>query len=86
MRQNFFQTLIDELEQRLEACHTKGLEEGDIAVKASQMTSNQPKGKSPRKGKTPAKSAKTPGKGKNPAKSAKTPGKGKSPQEGQNSC
>ncbi|KAK3104798.1 hypothetical protein FSP39_010318 [Pinctada imbricata] len=55
-------TLIDELEQRLIACHTKGLEEGDIAVKASQVSAQaKSKGKTPMKGKTPAKSGKTPG-------------------------
>jgi hypothetical protein len=59
-----FQTLIDEFEQRVQQCHTKGLEEGEIAVKASQASQavSQAKGKSRSKGsKTPAK-GKTPGK------------------------
>ncbi|XP_048728818.2 condensin complex subunit 1-like isoform X3 [Ostrea edulis] len=51
-------TLIDELEQRVQQCHTKGLEEGEIAVKASQASQavSQTKGKSRTKmSKTPAK-------------------------------
>jgi hypothetical protein len=45
--------VVDELEQRIEICHLKGLEEGDIAQKASQAseqaTDTQ---KNKRKGKT----------------------------------
>lgn len=53
-------TAVDELEQRIEICHLKGLEEGEIAQKASQaseQTTDTQKNK--RKGKT----GKTPGKG-----------------------
>ncbi|XP_061198116.1 condensin complex subunit 1-like [Saccostrea echinata] len=57
-------TLIDELEQRLQQCHTKGLEEGDIAVKASQAS----QAASLAKGKSKTKGAKTPAKGKTPAR------------------
>ena len=51
--------MLDELEQRIELCHQKGLEEEEIAIKASQasdVASDAQKGK--RKGKA---GGKTPG-------------------------
>ncbi|XP_022328669.2 condensin complex subunit 1-like isoform X1 [Crassostrea virginica] len=57
-------TLIDELEQRVQQCHTKGLEEGEITTKASQAS--QAAGQV--KPKSRAKSSKTPAKGKTPAR------------------
>ncbi|KAL5015272.1 hypothetical protein ScPMuIL_009542 [Solemya velum] len=51
--------LIDELEQRIEQCHNKGLEEGDIAKKAGQASSQAAALKNARK--TPGKHLKTPG-------------------------
>lgn len=50
-----FQTLIDELEQRLEGCHKKGLNEDEIAEKAGKSPVQ------PKRGKTPRKPTKTPG-------------------------
>ena len=53
----FSKTLIDELEQRIEICHQKGLEEGEIAQKASEASGAaadlQKKRKGGKTGKTP---------------------------------
>ena len=49
-----FQTLIDELELRIESCHKKGLSEDQLVERAGSSPV-KPKGKTPRKtGKTPA--------------------------------
>ncbi|KAJ8320625.1 hypothetical protein KUTeg_002212 [Tegillarca granosa] len=47
--------LIDEIEQKIQVCHTKGMEDDEISQKASQAATKN-------KGKTPAKNTKTPGK------------------------
>ncbi|KAL8621609.1 hypothetical protein ACOMHN_036842 [Nucella lapillus] len=53
--------LVDELEERVEQCHRKGLDEGEVALRASK-SSNAAQQRTKAGGpKTPARSAKTPG-------------------------
>ena len=55
-----WQVLVEELEERLEQCHRKGLDEGEIALRASK-SSNAAQQHGKRGFKTPARGAKTPG-------------------------